>query len=69
MENCKVITWQTPSGEKINVTPKQEKMARKMGKWPRSAKGEEYCTVSHGLHCGMPTYDVCGWKAIISQED
>jgi len=50
----KVITYQTPSGDRINLTEKQVAALTAAGKWTRNNKGEEYCTVSHGLHAGTP---------------
>ena len=50
----KVITYQTPSGDSINLTPKQVAVLESAGKWPRNNRGEEYCRVSHGLHVGRP---------------
>ena len=38
-----------------------------MGKWPRTARGEEYCTVSHGLHDGEPTYTDVEWADLLSE--
>ena len=68
MKICKVITWQAPSGEKIEVTKAQEKIAREMGKWPRTTRGEEYCTVSHGLHRGTPTFNIDDWAGLLSRK-
>ena len=49
----KVITFQAPNGDTINLTRAQ--VRNFSGKaWPRNASGE-YCTVSHGLHAGTPT--------------
>lgn len=51
----KVITYQTPSGDTIDLTRAQIKMLEKVGKWVRNDQGEQYCTVSHGLHVGLST--------------
>lgn len=51
----KVITYQAPSGATIDLTEAQIRMLEKAGKWIRSDQGEEYCTVSHGLHVGLST--------------
>jgi hypothetical protein len=51
----KVVTWQAPSGGTINITRKQERMLHSAGVWPRTSRGEEYCSVSHGLHVGAPS--------------
>jgi hypothetical protein len=48
----KVITWQAPNGQTIDLTRSQERQLRRAGVWPRNSRGEEYCTVSHGLHVG-----------------
>lgn len=61
----KVITYQAPNGATINVTEGQIKMARQVGAWPRSG-GQEYCTVSHGLHTGEPTYTSDEWIGLLS---
>ena len=46
----KCITYQSPSGQTINITPKQEREWLRRGEWPRDSHGEEYCSVSWGLH-------------------
>lgn len=51
----KVITYQSPNGEKIDVCKSCEK--KLSGNWPRDSKGSEYCTISHGAHKG--TCNVC----------
>lgn len=61
----KVITWRAPNSATINLTQKQEKLARQAGYWPRNQNGEEYCTVSHGLHVGTPTWGDKELKMII----
>lgn len=50
----KVVTWQTPSGDTIDLTKAQERKLTKAGRWPRNAQGEEYCQVKIGLHVGEP---------------
>ncbi len=52
----KVITYQAPSGGTIDLTRSQKRILERAGKWPRNARGEEYCSVSHGLHAGEPTH-------------
>ncbi len=46
----KVITYQAPNGETIDLTKKEIKNYKKNGTWPKNSIGQEYCTVSHGLH-------------------
>jgi hypothetical protein len=50
-----VITWQSPSGHDIDITIGQERELDAAGIWPRDDTGQEYCTVSHGLHNGEPS--------------
>ena len=52
----KVTTWQAPNGETINLTRRQESMLETNGLWPKNSRGEEYRSVSHGLHEGTPTF-------------
>ena len=51
-----VITWQSPRGAKLNLTPEQETMLTDAGIWLRDGQGMEYCQVYYGLHGGHPTY-------------
>ena len=46
----KVVSWKSPSGETVDVC--QDCELRLAGRWPRDQKGEEYCSVSRGLHHG-----------------
>jgi hypothetical protein len=52
----KVVTWQTPRGDVIDICPSCEAtlMRRKgyAGAWPTNEVGEQYCQVSHGAHEG-----------------
>lgn len=45
----KVVTYQASNGQILRICPECEKslMARE---WPRNERGEEYATVSQGLH-------------------
>ena len=52
----KVVTYQAPNGETIDLSQSQAAMLERAQKWPRNSRGEEYCSVSHGLHEGEPTY-------------
>jgi hypothetical protein len=52
----KVVTYQAPNGETIDLTSAQVEMLERAQKWPRNSRGEELCSVSHGLHRGAPTY-------------
>ena len=54
--DMKVITYQAPNGETIDLTSAQVEMLERAQKWPRNSRGEEYCSVSHGLHEELPTY-------------
>lgn len=46
----KVITYQAPNGEKIDLTEKEIRNYKKSGTWPKNSIGQEYCSVSKGLH-------------------
>lgn len=50
-----VVTWQAPNGQTIDICRKCE--ASLDGRWPKNSRGEEFCTVSHGLHSG--SCDIC----------
>lgn len=50
------ITYQSPTGATLNICTECEK--RLDGQpWPKDNTGQEYCTVSHGLHQGV--CDLC----------
>ena len=51
-----VITYQAPNGETLNLARSQARRFRISGEWPKNSRGEEFCSVSHGLHTGEPTY-------------
>lgn len=61
----KVMTWQTLIGEKINITPEQEKKAYEIGHWPRSGD-QTYSLICKGLHDGLPTYTDVEWEDLLS---
>jgi hypothetical protein len=63
----KIITWQSPSGSTINLTRQQEKMMRKHDFWPRDGHGNEFCSVSHGLRVGQPTWSDVQVEKIIQK--
>jgi hypothetical protein len=52
-----VVTWSTPSGDTLNITPDQAERLEKRGIWPKNARGEEYCQILHGLHWDFPAFD------------
>lgn len=59
-QRTKVVTWQSPRGESRSVCLACEAQIRHRGEWLRDWTGEEYATVSHGLHVGA--CDVCQSK-------
>lgn len=61
----KVISYQSPRGDIIHVTPAQARALTTAQTWPRDSRGEEYCKVSRGLHSGTPTYDSADIDAIV----
>lgn len=65
----KVVTFQAPNGETIDLTSAQVQMLERAQKWPRNSRGEEYCSVSHGLHEGPPTYSDAQLRAEVGIAD
>lgn len=57
-----VVTWQSPGGGTMKVCRKCEEDFRQRGKWPRNARGEEYCTVSRGAHEGVCEAVTHDWR-------
>ena len=51
----KVVTWNAPNGEKIDICVRCEKG---MKEWPRNTQGQEFCQVKQGLHKGQ--CNICG---------
>lgn len=47
--HMRVITYSTPGGAKISLTPGQVDILKAAGTWPR-VNGSEYCQVSRGEH-------------------
>tara|TARA_R110000868_G_C10925678_1_gene766000 strand:+ start:212 stop:763 length:552 start_codon:yes stop_codon:yes gene_type:complete len=62
----KVITYSAASGGEIDLTRAQIAKLTHAGVWPRTARGEEYCQVAHGLHSGEPTYSTAEIAALIT---
>ena len=65
----KVVTYQAPNGETIDLSQAQVAMLERGGKWPRTSRGEEFCSVSHGLHEGEPTYSDAQLRAEVGIAD
>lgn len=63
----KVVTYQTDRGETINLSTTQIKRLKAAAKWPRNSVGREYCSVSHGMHYGTPTYTDAEIEQIIAE--
>ena len=51
----KIITYQAPNGQTIDISRQQERQLAAAGKWPRNDSGE-YCSASMGMHSGQPTH-------------
>ena len=49
----RVVTWQSQSGETIDVCDECQRRLEAAREWPRDGCGREYCSVSHGLHRGQ----------------
>jgi hypothetical protein len=52
----KVITMQSPRGETVDVTEEQHRQLTSGERKLRDSTGEDFATVSHGLHRGIPTH-------------
>ena len=46
----KVVTWQAPRGDTLNVCQDCQSAYERDGAWLKNDIGEEYCQVSRGLH-------------------
>jgi len=53
----KIITYQSPAGNWIHLAEDQVSLLEGLGVWPKDQTGQEYCSVSHGLHPGEPDLD------------
>ena len=53
--NSKVITYQSPSGQRITLTEHMVRLLESGNAWPKDSRGDEYCTVYHGWHEGRPS--------------
>lgn len=47
-----VVTWQSPAGATYSLCPRHDAQRAAAHDWPRDAEGQEYCSVSHGVHRG-----------------
>ena len=65
----KVITYQAPNGETIDLSQAQVAMLERAQSWPRNSRGEEYCSVSRGLHAGSATYSDAQLRAEVGITD
>jgi hypothetical protein len=54
-----VITWEAPSGATLDVCLSCEGRLEKAKAWPKDSQGEEFCTVSHGVHPGRCQVEGC----------
>lgn len=58
----KVITYQSPNGETVNLSANQIRTLESGHNWPRDSRGEEFCSVSRGLHEGV----ACDWQWLMN---
>lgn len=49
----RVVTYLSPRGNTINICPACETALKAEGKWPKDWDGQEFCSVTHGLHMGF----------------
>jgi hypothetical protein len=61
----RVIEYESPTGQRITLTPAQVRRLDAARVWPRDGLGAEYCRVFRGLHRGVPTYDDAEIEEII----
>ena len=48
----RIITYQSPSGQTINLSEEQVLQLEAKNSWPKDSNGQEFCQVSHGWHEG-----------------
>jgi hypothetical protein len=48
----RVVTWQAPNGQRVDVCDACSERMTLAGTWPCNGRGEQYCTVHHGGHDG-----------------
>ena len=58
-----VVTYQSPSGQTIDICRDCEQELTARASWPRDDRGQEYCSVSRGLHDG--TCHVCHGDVVV----
>jgi hypothetical protein len=56
MSKTHVVTYESSTGEILNVTPEQEYRLLTAGRWPKDRNGREFVKVKIGLHSGTPSY-------------
>ncbi len=66
----RVVTYQTSwcGDRSLDITPTQEAQMRAACVWPRGLHGDEYATVSVGLHTAWPTFTAAEISRIIAGE-
>lgn len=52
----KVITYQSPSGARIDISLAQTDALESRGIWPKDSRGQEFCQIRKGEHEGSPDY-------------
>lgn len=50
--NPKVVTYTSTAKFRLDICPDCEREMRERGEWPKDGCGNEFATVSHGLHLG-----------------
>jgi hypothetical protein len=64
----KVVTYQAPNGETLNITSGAEAIMLAAGYWPKNSRGEEFCKVSRGLHFGHADIDATEARRRVTQK-
>lgn len=58
-----VLTYESPRGGRVNITPEQRAWLESCGVWPKDEFGEEYAFCMVGEHDGIPTWNEAEFAA------
>lgn len=64
---AKVVTWQSPNGLTLDITPEAEEILTAARCWPKTEGGDEYASVSRGLHTGEADIDADKARKIVAE--
>jgi len=49
----RIVTWQSPSGNTMDICSCCKRRLEAAYSWPKDDDGQEFCSVSRGLHRGV----------------